>query len=338
MKMPDKGYSEKAKKEILIMAHMLEMINGEAQMAYAGDVPWHGLGVKVSNDLTPEQMLKAAGLDWSVDPIDLFAEAGGKRLATGHRALVRSSDQRVLDVITDDWNPVQNQAAFEFFNDFVAAGDMEMHTAGSLKDGEIIWALAKVKESFDLFNGKDQVDAYLHFTNPHRYGQSIDVRFTPIRVVCNNTLTLSLNMKSKNMVKVSHRREFDADMVKEALGVAKHKLVQYKEMAQYLSQKRYSEESVVDYFKRVFPVLTQKQQSEKILSKSAERALEVIDTQPGAEYGRGTWWQAFNAVTYMTDHEIGRSVDSRLTSAWYGANKNLKTKALETAVEMADAA
>jgi phage/plasmid-like protein (TIGR03299 family) len=320
------------------MAHALEMINGEAQMAYAGDVPWHGLGVKVSNDLTPEQMLKAAGLDWTVDPVDLFAEVGDKRLATGHRALVRSSDQRVLDVITDDWNPVQNHEAFEFFNDFVAAGDMSMETAGSLKDGKIVWALAAVKESFELFGGKDKVDAYLHFTNPHAYGQSIDVRFTPIRVVCNNTLTLSLNTKSKNMVKVSHRREFDGDMVKEALGVAKDKLAKYKEMAQYLSQKRYSEESVVDYFKRVFPVLTTKTESEKVLSKSAVRALEVIDTQPGAEFGRGTWWQAFNCVTFMTDHEIGRSVDSRLTSAWYGANKNLKTKALETAVEMAEAA
>lgn len=322
------------------MAHALEMINGEAQMAYAGDVPWHGLGVKVSNDLTPEQMLKAAGLNWTVDPVELFAEVGDKRLATGHRALVRSTDQRVLDVITDDWNPVQNQEAFEFFNDFVGAGEMEMHTAGSLKDGKIVWALAKVKESFELFDGRDQVDAYLHFTNPHSYGQSIDVRFTPIRVVCNNTLTLSLNMKSKNMVKVSHRREFDPDMVKEALGVAKHKLDQYKEMAQFLSKKRYNDENVVDYFKRVFPVLTTKTDSEKVLSKSAERALDIIkyDSQPGAEFGKGTWWEAFNAVTYMTDHEIGRSVDSRLTSAWYGANKNLKTKALETAVEMAEAA
>lgn len=322
------------------MAHALEMINGEAQMAYAGDVPWHGLGVKVSNDLTPDQMLKAAGLNWTADPVELFAEVGDKRLATGHRALVRSSDQRVLDVITDDWNPCQNHEAFEFFNDFVGAGEMEMHTAGSLKDGKIVWALAKVKESFELFNGRDQVDAYLHFTNPHSYGQSIDVRFTPIRVVCNNTLTLSLNMKSKNMVKMSHRREFDPEMAKEALGVAKHKLDQYKEMAQFLSQKRYNDESVVDYFKRVFPVLTTKTTSEKVLSKSAERAIDIIkcDSQPGAEFGKGTWWEIFNAVTYMTDHKIGRSADTRLTSAWYGANKNLKTKALETAVKMAEMA
>lgn len=322
------------------MAHELEFVNGEASMAYAGDVPWHGLGVKVSNDLTPEQMLKAASLDWTVNPVELFAEVGGKHLRTGHRALVRSTDQKVIDVITDDWNPVQNIDAFEFFNDFVAHGDMSMETAGSLKDGKIIWALAKVKDSFDLFGGKDRVDAYLHFTNPHQYGQSIDVRFTPIRVVCNNTLTLSLNQKSKNMVKVSHRREFDADQVKEALGIAKHKLAKYKEMAEFLSQKRYTSENVVDYFKRIFPVLTTKAESTKDLSKSAERAIDIVkyDSQPGAEYGKGSYWELFNAVTYMTDHEIGRSADTRLQSAWYGANKNLKTKALETAVEMADAA
>ena len=321
------------------MAHELEMIGDKASMAYTGDLPWHGLGTKVSNDLTPDQMLKAAGLDWTVDPINLFANVGDKEIPTGHRALVRSSDQKVIDVVTDDWNPCQNSEAFEFFNDFVAAGDMEMHTAGSLKDGKIVWALAKVADSFELFGGRDKVDAYLHFTNPHQYGQSIDVRFTPIRVVCNNTLTLSLNMKSKNMVKVSHRREFDGDTVKETLGVAKHKLEQYKEMAMYLSQKRFTNESIVDYFGRVFPVLTQKEKARKDLSKSATYALEeALFTQPGAELGEGTWWQAFNTVTYMTDHIIGRSVDSRLTSAWYGANKNLKTKALELAVEMANAA
>jgi len=318
------------------MAHELEMVNSEAQMAYSGDVPWHGLGVKVSNDLTPDQMLKAAGLDWTVKPVELFAEVGDRRLKTSHSALVRSSDQRVLDVITDDWNPNQNAEAFEFFNDFVAAGDMEMHTAGSLKDGKIVWALAKVKDSFELFNGRDQVDAYLHFTNPHSYGQSIDVRFTPIRVVCNNTLTLSLNMKSKNAVKISHRREFNPDEVKETLGVVKHKLSRYKEMAKFLSEKRFTEESVVDYFQRVFPMLT-KREDNTDLSKSANLALEVINEQPGAELGEGTWWAAFNTVTYMTDHLIGRSADTRLTSAWYGANKNLKTRALETAVEMADA-
>ena len=315
------------------MAHMIETRDGKVSMAWAGETPWHGLGTEVPNDLTPTQMLKAAGLDWKVTPVPAFAEIGGKQVSVGHSALVRDVDNKILDVITDDWIPNQNESAFEFFNDFVAAGEMEMHTAGSLKDGQLVWALAKVKEGFELFNG-DSVESYLLFTNPHKYGWSIDVRFTPIRVVCNNTLTLSLNTQSSKIVKVSHRREFDGDLVKETLGVAKEKLAKYKEMAAYLGSKRYDDENIVDYFKRVFPVSGAK----KEMSKNAQIALDIMDQQPGAQYAEGSWWQAFNTVTFMTDHMIGRSSDNRLTSAWYGANKNLKTKALETAVEMADAA
>lgn len=314
------------------MAHMIEFLDGKASMAYAGETPWHGLGTQVPADVTPDQMLKAAGLDWTVTPIPAFAEIGGKQVDIGRSALVRDVDNKVLDVITNDWIPNQNEKAFELFNDFVAAGEMEMHTAGSLRDGQLVWALAKVKESFELFNG-DTVESYLLFTNPHKYGWSIDVRFTPIRVVCNNTLTLSLNTQSSKIVKVSHRREFDAELVKETLGVAKEKLAKYKEMAAYLGSKRYNDESIVDYFTRIFPVSG----SKKELSKNAEIALEIMDQQPGAEFAEGSWWQAFNAVTFMTDHMIGRSADTRLASAWYGANKNLKTKALETAVEFADA-
>ena len=315
------------------MAHMIEFMDGKASMAYAGETPWHGLGTEVPADITPNDMLKAAGLDWRVTPVPAFAEIGGKQVAVGHSALVRDVDNKILDVITDDWIPNQNETAFEFFNDFVAAGEMEMHTAGSLRDGQLVWALAKVKDGFELFNG-DTIESYLLFTNPHKYGWSIDVRFTPIRVVCNNTLTLSLNTQSSKIVKVSHRREFDGDVVKETLGVAKEKLAKYKEMAAYLGSKRFNDENVVDYFKRVFHVSGAK----KEISKNAAIALEIMEQQPGAEFAEGTWWQAFNAVTFMTDHMIGRSADNRLTSAWYGSNKNLKTKALETAVEMADAA
>ncbi len=318
------------------MAHMIEMVNGKAQMAYAGDVPWHGLGTKVPADLTPEQMLDAAGLNWSVTKVPAYATIAGEQVAIGQSALVRSFDDKILDVVSDDWNPVQNQEAFEFFNDFVAAGDMEMHTAGSLRDGQIVWGLAKVKESFELFKG-DQIDSYLLFSNFHKYGHSTDVRFTPIRVVCNNTLTLSLNSSVENMAKISHRKVFDADNVKLMLGIAHDKLAQYKEMASYLGSKRFNEESIVDYFTRIFPV-TGCKDSKKEVSRNAALAVEVLDQQPGAEYAEGTWWQAFNTVTYMTDHMLGRNADNRLTSAWYGYNKGVKTKALELAVEMADAA
>jgi len=316
------------------MAHMVET------MAYAGEVPWHGLGVKVPADLSPAQMLDKAGLDWTVQKIPAFANVAGKQVSVGKSALVRSSDNSILDVVSNDWNPVQNQEAFEFFDEYCRAGDMEMHTAGSLRDGQIVWALAKVHDSFELFKG-DQVESFLLFTNPHRFGQCIDVRFTPIRVVCNNTLTLSLNRKSDQQVKVNHRTVFNADDVKETLGIATGKLQKYKEMAAFLGSKRYTEDTLKQYFSKVFPVLVynkEKGPQRKEISKSASRALEVVNTQPGAKFAEGSWWQAFNTVTYLTDHEIGKSADTRLASAWFGPNKNLKVKALETAVEFAEAA
>lgn len=310
------------------MAHLVET------MAYAGEVPWHGLGEKVPSDLSPAQMLKKAKVDWEVQKVPAFANIDGENVNVGWSALTRSTDNKILDIVSNDWNPIQNAEAFEFFDEYCRTGDMEMHTAGSLKDGQIVWALAKIKDSFELFKG-DQVDAYLLFTNPHKFGQSIDVRFTPIRVVCNNTLTLSLNSTSVNYVKVSHRRAFDADQVKEQLGIATHKLTKYKEMAQFLGSKKYKADKVKEYFMEVFPAMSSK---EKEMSRNAVRALDVLQKQPGAKFAEGTWWQPFNAVTYMTDHLVGRSADSRLASAWYGPNKNLKVKALEKAVEYAEAA
>jgi phage/plasmid-like protein (TIGR03299 family) len=213
------------------MAHMVET------MAYAGQVPWHGLGVPVENNLTPQEMLDAANLNWTVEKQDLVTSTGIP--VEGKSGLVRTSDNSLLDIIGTDWNPVQNIEAFEFFQDFVSNGDMEMHTAGSLDNGKMVWALAKVNDGFELFNG-DSVESYLLFSNPHQYGKAIDVRFTPIRVVCNNTLTLSLGSTSSNSVKVNHKNVFNGEMVKEMLGVAHEKLENYKEMAEFLGSKRYN--------------------------------------------------------------------------------------------------
>jgi phage/plasmid-like protein (TIGR03299 family) len=217
---------------------------------------------------------------------------------------------------------------------------MEMHTAGSLADGKIVWALAKVNESFDVL-GDDRVDSYLLFSNPHQYGKSLNVRFTPIRVVCNNTLTLSLNMGSKNEVKLNHRRAFDPNMVKEQLGIAHEKFEMYKEVARFLSKKRVSQSDMIQYFNNVFPVSNAQKREVKDyadLSRTAKTAFDVVQTQPGANYAEGSYWSVYNAVTYTTDHLLGRSADTRMQSAWFGVNQSKKVNALNLALEMAEAA
>ena len=314
-------------------------------MAYAGQLPWHGLGTKVSENISVDDMMKEAGLDWEVQKVPAYADLNGTRIHSGHDMLVRTSDNTALDMVTGNWNPVQNAEAFDFFREFVEAGDMEMHTAGALQDGKRVWCLAKVKDDFTI-GGKDLVESYLLLTNPHMYGRAVDIRFTPIRVVCNNTLTLSLGQKGDYQVSMSHKKAFNADEAKNLLGVAKDKMSQYEEMAKFLNVKRWTDETVKAYFATVFPNTNPNAKNktfpiaefDKYASKNAKRALEVMPIQPGADMGAGSFWQAYNAVTYLTDHELGRNADSRLASAWYGLNKVKKVKALETAIEFAEAA
>ncbi len=312
------------------MSHMVE------SMAYNKvEVPWHGLGKPVEGDLTPAQMQVEAGADWTVRKVPAFYEMNGVNVPLGRSALLREKDDRLLDVVTDDWNPVQNEEAFKFFNDFVEEGSMNMETAGVLRSGQIVWALARTNESFDLFGG-DKIDSYLLFTNPHLYGWSTSVSWTGIRVVCRNTLVASLQETSKDkIIKISHRKEFVASQVKEVLGVSKKRLEKYKEMASFLGSKRARNEDVVDYFKRIFPSTSTKEDAAEKVSKNAEKAMALLETQPGHEFAPGTWWQPYNAVTNLADHHMGRTDDNRLFSAWYGDTRKKKIAALKLAVEMA---
>lgn len=335
------------------MAHNIEMVNGVAQMAYVGETPWHSLGVALPEGVTPVEMMKAAGLDWTVEKYPLTTVVNGQTFhVPGKEALVRSSDNRVLDVVGENWIPVQNHDAFNFFDDYCKAGGMSMHTAGSLQDGKIIWGLAKVNETFSLFGGKDEVESYLLLSNPHNYGSGVDVRFTPTRVVCNNTLSLALDGKASLGISLNHRQEFDVEKVKAALDQASKQMSSYQEAAEFLASKKFNESTLFEYFQRVFPKTTAKKgevvdfekmmkvwkSGQNVLSRAATEAMEVIDSQPGAEFGRGTWWSAYNAVTYMTNHTMGASADTRMKSVWFGHNKNRNIEALGLAVEMAEAA
>jgi phage/plasmid-like protein (TIGR03299 family) len=316
-------------------------------MAYAGQVPWHGLGTKVSNDLTVEEMLAAAGLDWMVRKVPVFYETpaapvfGGfrtnkvNRCGTGKQALIRDTDDSLLSVVSDSWEPCQNDEAFTIFEEFVGRNELEMHTAGSLKDGQIVWGLAKMKEQFVLFD-HDVTEQYLLLVNPHQFGKAIHVRNTPIRVVCNNTLSLSLSKDATVSANQSHRCEFDPEAMKEAIGIATLQLQKYADMARFLGSRQFNTGSVTAYFDEVFPNMSVKRKKDH--SRNAMIAMELLETQPGAEFGRGTWWNSFNTVTYMADHLNGKDTSKRLHSAWFGANATRKVEALNKAVEYAKAA
>jgi hypothetical protein len=175
----------------------------------------------------------------------------------------------------------------------------------------------------------------LLFSNPHQYGKAIDIKFVMERVVCNNTLTVALNEKNQPSVRVNHRSVFNAEKVKEILGLSHNKVEKFKEAAEFLGSKQYDRAKLEKFFGKIFGESTQEN---KTLSRTAERAMELVENQPGDHFRPGTWWNAYNAVTYMTDHELGRSADTRMASAWFGGNAKRKVDALDLAIDMAEAA
>lgn len=304
-------------------------------MAYAGEMPWHGLGVQVEPDLTPDEILEAAGLNWKVVKVPMFYDHEGSRKQSSRLALVRETDGSELTIVSGKWAPIQNHQAFSIFNEFVQEGGMQMETAGSLFDGQIVWALAKTTEAFRVF-GDDEIRGYFLFSNPHIYGKTATFGGTSIRVVCNNTHSWALQSGLDNRVVINHRAAFDAAAVHDSLAALHIRLGEFKERAELLGGRRYDDETLAEYFNEVFPVTGAAKN--KKASLNAKRALRIVEEQPGAEFAAGTWWNAYNAVSYVTDHLAGNGNDNRINSAWFGKHRNLKNTALDLATDYAMAA
>jgi hypothetical protein len=146
---------------------------------------------------------------------------------------------------------------------------------------------------------------------------------------------VALNENGMPGVRINHRSQFNAEMVKQTLGLSHNKIEKFKEAAEFLGSKRYDEAMLQRFMAKVFG---ESSREDKVLSRTAQQAMEFVENQPGDNFRPGTWWNAYNAVTYMTDHKLCRSQDTRLTAAWFGGNAKRKVDALDLALEMADAA
>lgn len=345
------------------MAHLVET------MAYANEVPWHGLGQPVNPNMTPEEMLVAAGLNWTVSKRPVYyadkpncwdlndPRAEAKMLhATDQFLLVRDTDNSVLSHCGTGYNPFQNAEVMSFFKRFTEAGHMTMETAGSLKRGKDIWGLARIKEGFTLAGG-DEVKGYLLINNSHVVGKALTVMFTPIRVVCNNTLTMALG-SGADRFRVMHLQMFDEEIMKaaeEALGISHTAMEAFKEQTEFLSAKRYGVDTVDTFIAELFQPKTLLERGKVAglaaandlpplrdeFKKTAQAVAEALEVSPGATMAtaKGTWWGALNAVTYVMDHgKQSTEEGNALHSAWFGSGASIKRRALTKALEYAQAA
>lgn len=280
------------------------------------------------------------GLNWEIETARLAMVIDDRSVLVPNQKAIRRGDEW-LTTASDNWHECANSIFFDFVADFIRASngaiDLATLRMGSFRNGAIIWAQAQIKDGFTLFRGKDEVLPFFLWTLPHEYGRSIDFRITATRIACLNTLMLALKGEADGGIKVNHWSKFDPDRVKSALLASHDKMQQYKEIAEFLAAKSYDDNMVEHYFRQVFPASDSKRDADPLaLSRPAQTCMDVLETQPGAEFGAGTWWQAYNAVTYAIDHKLGQGEETRTMSAWYGANRKRKALALEEALVMAN--
>jgi phage/plasmid-like protein (TIGR03299 family) len=317
--------------------------------------------------MSPEQMLVAAGLDWTVSKRPAYFAAEkfvpnlyapelntNMVLVEDNFFVVRDTDNKVLSHAGTGYNPFQNRDVMSFFKKFTEAGDMFMETAGSLKEGQEIWGLAKLKDGFQLAGG-DEVKGYLLLNNSHKVGKAMTVMFTPIRVVCNNTLTLALNDSGANKFRILHLQMFDQEIMQaaeEALGLSNTRMAQFKEQSEFLASKRAKTLDVDNFIAEMFQKDTLLERGKAVnqnelpplrdeFKRTALAVAEAYEVSPGSTLAsaKGTWWGALNAVTYVVDHPRRASNEGgSLYSAWFGNGANVKRKAMEKALEYAQAA
>ena len=313
------------------MAHNLMVVNGKAAMAYSGDTPWHGLGTGVQGEMTAREVLEKAKLDWGVTLHNVFASVNGEmREANGKRATVCDANGVVLGVVSNRYEPIQNVAAFEFFDSVVGGGQAIYHTAGALYQGERVWILAKLPGELVL-PGNDVVTKYLLLVNSHDGSLALRMYYTPIRVVCHNTLTAALSNHDSG-VKIFHRGNVKekVESAREVLGLATK---YYDRLEKIAGEMVNVALNVAEGEKYLETILPDKSMSEENLIE-ARHAVRSLAFSGKGQDGSGSAWGWWNGTTEYSDyHRKGTSgkvaIERRFASATIGSGSAFKAKAFD---------
>lgn len=292
---------------------------------------WHGLGIVIREAPTSAEAIKIAQLDWDVVPKPIYDEFG--RVIPGYKVNQRSTDNKNLGIVTDRYRIVQNREAFEFTDALLGEG-VRYETAGSLASGKRVWMLARM-EGTTL--AEEKIDPFLVFTNNHDGTGAVRVAITPIRVVCQNTLNLSLQKASRHW-SCAHKGDIIGkldearytlqnakaymDALEEELGELKLKKVtesQVREMTNKLLELEYA-----DLFKKAvkagkvvdFKTALKQQKYEEKLNRKRTDILTIYHDKPDLRGTEHTAFRFVNAVsdyaTHNTDHKNTRNYQENL--------------------------
>jgi phage/plasmid-like protein (TIGR03299 family) len=260
--------------------------------------------------------------------------------------LHRSDTGAPLAVVSDGYRVVQPAEVMDFFRELVEIGGFELETAGALSDGRRVWALASVGDAAPVVSN-DLVKPYLLLGTSYDGTMATVAKFTAIRVVCNNTITAAVGGYSngravageaekdlgylKSAVRVLHSERFDPEAVRLQLGIVANAWESFLIQSRQLAAQPFGGE-VADAF---IAELLRPYHAGKLHINETRAFKRIVQLFNGAAIGSelpgvaNTKWAMLNAVTELVDHERGRSNNTRIESAWFGAGASLKARAAE---------
>ncbi len=348
------------------MAHLVN------SMAFVGKTPWHGLGNQLALKQPIEVWAEQAGMNWTIQESPVHFIAGHDSVSnhqpliqlkdsqlqqpldqvlrfTDHKVLFRSDTREPLSVVSQRYHVVQPREILEFYRDLTEKSDFELQTAGVLKGGRKLWALARTGQSAAI-KGKDVTNGYVLLATACDGTLATTAQFTSIRVVCNNTLAIALNemngkgrstLSNQGIVKVHHNTKFDAASVKQALGISLSNWDEYIYRLNLLSDRKVRPTEADRFLWDVFNDGSNKSGSlgngsfnERAINKT-KTLFEGHGRGAMMQSARGTAFGLLNSVTEFIDYERkAKSTDHRLDSAWFGTGASIKQRALDLAVQM----
>ena len=314
-------------------------------IAYYGETPWHGLGRSIPDRADAAGMIVAADLDWEVEARGARGAVKDQKGRYSKYEIVRkprqgrAEEDALLGVVSRFYVPLQNQEAFDFFDPVIGDNKAVFETAGALGVGECVWVMAKMPEVMDIVPG-DECRRYLLLSNRHDGRGSVTVKFTSVRVVCQNTLMLAMK-DGQNAYRVRHSKVMGDRLAElgEILRMASEMYQECGEVFKKMAATSLAKNKLDEFLEAVYP-RTEPQKKSGVRPEKWERIDALIGQSPdlllpGVE---GTMWAAYNAVTHFEDYHETRApetADARLNRVWFGAGADSKLKALKAARQLA---
>lgn len=316
------------------MSHDLTIrADGYTEMAFVGDTPWHGLGQQLDPNADMATWRKAAGMDWSLvsTPV-LFGTEQGVEAYSGQKVLYRSDNYEPMSVVSDRYKAVQPAEVLEFFSDLVEQAGFRIHTAGTLRGGRRLWALAETGKYAEVCKD-DGVGGFLLLSTSCDKSLATTARFTSVRVVCNNTLTLAHEDK-RSVVKVPHSAVFNPEAVKQQLGCVAETFGSFLEMSRALHAQKLNAKKASEFVQELIRPYAQIKKDKEVDLTQNRAYQSIMALFEGGAKGSAlvghSKWAMLNAVTeYYDHHSPSRSADYKLDSAWFGVGELVKARAVE---------